>query len=251
MQRNYAIIIAIISGLLYLISRKYIRRKMLHYITKNFLIRYKPISPENTILTFDFHDVIVNYDYPNIISTFLKSNKKLRLFIALLNPFVLWDIIKMKYNKGVSEQFIVSIGRNHKSLEPYIPLGIKIANTQKVNPKMLELIKELKGMGYQMHIFSNIGAIIFQDAKDKFAQVFENFDKIILPSEQNGYIRKPYQNAFKNYLDSIDSTNKQIIFVDDKLENIQTAERNALIGIKFKNYEQLKREFIDLGVIKK
>ena len=55
-------------------------------------IKYKPISskitPENTIITFDLHDVIFEYDYLEIIKTFLHSEKKTKLIITILNPFI-------------------------------------------------------------------------------------------------------------------------------------------------------------------
>lgn len=216
-----------------------------------------PATPDNTIIAFDFHDVLVDYDWPQIIKTFLKSDKKFRLFIALLNPKIWLDLIKLKMSEAVSEQYIVWLGNKYKSLTPYVQLGIKIANTQKVNQKMLIILKNLKQNGYELHLFSNIGLVIYNDAKNKFPEIFDCFDKIIVPSKGNGYIRKPHKNAFENYLTQIGhefnnnfikNSLKQIIFIDDKLKNIENGEKYGMIGIKFKNYDQLLQEFHNLSI---
>lgn len=227
----------------------------------------KKYSTENTIIAFDFHDVLVNYDWTKIMKTFWASKKKLRLFIALLNPLIWWDIIKLMWQEAVSEQYIVSLGQKHKSLEPYIPLGIKIANTQKINYNMLNLSKNLKNSGYELQLFSNIGAIVLQDAIPKFPEIFGLFSKMVVPSKENGYIRKPFDLAFTNYLEINKSShtnylhennsrennsqvNKKFIFIDDKTKNIKKADQYGILGIRFKNYDQLVQEFKKLCILK-
>lgn len=212
----------------------------------------KNYSPENTIIAFDFHDVLVNYDYKKIIKTFWSSNKKFKLFIILLNPIIWLDIIKLKHQKAVSEQYIVWLGKKYKNLEPYVSLGIEIANTQKTNPDMLNLLKNLKLLGYELQLFSNIGGIIIQDAIPKFPEIFNCFSKIIVPSQENKYIRKPFDNAFINYLqeNKYNKINKKFIFIDDKSKNTKKATKYGILGIRFKNHDQLAQEFKNLGILK-
>ncbi|KKP29364.1 MAG: hypothetical protein UR12_C0009G0025 [candidate division TM6 bacterium GW2011_GWF2_30_66] len=212
---------------------------------------HKKYSPENTIIAFDFHDVLVNYNWSKIIKIFWSNNRKFKLFITLLNPLIWWDIIKLKYQKAVSEQYIVLLGQKYKNLEPYIPLGIEIANTQKINPKMLNLLKNLKLMGYELQLFSNIGGVIIQDAISKFPEIFDCFSKIIVPSQENKYIRKPFDSAFINYLqENNNKISKKYIFIDDKSKNTKKAEKFGILGIRFKNYDQLIQEFKKLGILK-
>lgn len=251
MSNNYFIASLIIFfGIIYIIFKKYTSKRLIKHQLPINLIKYRPISPANTIIAFDFHDVIVNYDYPNIIKTFFASNRKLKLFISFLNPCILWNIIKLTYQDAISEQYIVWLGQKHNCLEPFIPLGIRIANMQKINPDMLNLLKNLKNMGYELQLFSNIGAVILKDAEQKFPEIFNLFSKKIVPSQENGYIRKPFDNAFKNYIEKSESTGKQLIFIDDKTKNTKNAEKFGIIGITFTNYQDLELTFKKLGILK-
>jgi len=245
----FSFVFLISSFITYFIINK-IRKKFFWKTTQiKSLIKHTPITPENTIIVFDLHDVIVNYDYIKIIKTFFASKGKLKLFITMLNPFVWWNIIKLIYNNAIAEQYIIGLGKEHKNLTPYIPLGIAIANCQKANPKMIILLKELKNKGYTLQLFSNIGTQIFKDFKQKNPHIINYFDKVILPSQENGYLRKPHQNAFLNFLEkNKENSNKQILFIDDKEKNTHKALSHGIIGISFKSEAQLRELFTKLGI---
>lgn len=235
--------------IMYVLHKKYKRSLYTNIAIQN-LIKYRPVTPENTIIAFDLHDVIVNYDYIKIIKTFFKSKGKLKLIIIMLNPYIWWSTLQLAYNNGIAEQFIIGLGQKHKSLTPYIPLGIAIANCQKTNPHMLQMLKELKKRGYTLHLFSNIGTKIFQDLKQQKPSLVQYFDKVILPSQENGYRRKPHHNAFINYLEqNKDNKNTQILFIDDKTKNIKKAHSYGIIGILFQSEPQLRELFTKLGIL--
>jgi len=242
---SYFLIITILSVITYFVVR-YLRYRNLDY--KKF-IQHNPISPDNTTIAFDLHDVIVNYDYKQIAKHILKAENKFSLFIHILNPFFWWDLIKLFANNCVAEQYLLTIGNKYKKLQPHIPLGIKIANSQKPQPKMVRLLIDLAKQGYELHLFSNIGAKIFQDLKQKMPGLFDYFDGFTIPSPKNGYTRKPNQNAFDNFLSKHKHIKKQIIFIDDKKKNIKKGQKNGIIAIRFRNPDQIIRELKDIGVL--
>jgi len=238
----FAAIILILANSIhkYIVSRRYATVTLQH-----------PPTPENTIITFDLHDVLVQYDYGQIVNHFWQEKQKLRLFLAFLHPVLLYDTIKLFLNDAVAEQYIISLPQKHKILQPYIPLGIKIANSQTIVPQMFELVKELKKLGYTLDIFSNIGAEIFKDLEKKYPVFFSYFNSVTLPSQANGYIRKPSHNSFKNYLANHHILDKQIIFIDDKMRNIKPAYKHKIVGILYKNPDQLKEQLLLLGILKR
>jgi len=242
----YVLFVSLFSVIAYSFAKKAYQKKE---IVKQFAqVKCKPITPENTIITFDLHDVIVNYDYSEISKTFFKSKKKLKLLIAMLNPFVWYDIIKLKWHDSVAEQYIVGLGEKYASLKPYIPLGIRIANCQRPNHQVIKLLKELKSKGYTLHLFSNIGAQIFEQFKIKFPEIIKHFDLTSIPSKQNGYLKKPYHKAFAHYLEKLKHDDRQIIFIDDKAQNIQKAASYGIIGVHFSNLYQLKKDLATIGL---
>jgi len=228
----------------YSLVEKLVTKKM--YSKK--LPRYFPITPKNTIITFDLHDVIVHYNYSEIAKTFFKSKGKLGLIIAMLNPLIWWNIIKLTWQDSVAEQYIVGLGEKYPSLKPYVPLGIRIANCQKPDPEMLAFIKELKNKGYTLHLFSNIGAEIFEQFGVKFPEIIKYFDMVSIPSKQNGYLKKPYGKAFAHYLEKLKGDERQVLFVDDKQKNIQKAYSYGIIGIHFSSLSKLKQALGKMGL---
>lgn len=210
---------------------------------------YLPVKPQNTIIAFDLHGVLFLADYKSIAKHFWNGKNKIKLCIILLNPLIWIDVIKLRLKKSVAEQYIIGLAKKYNSLKPYVPLGIQIANSQRPIAQTIEIVKKLKEKGYSLALFSNIGAEIFQDLRQKFPDIFTHFDILSLPSEQNGYIRKPFKKAFINFISSCKKQKKQIIFVDDKKKNIATAQSNNILGIHFRSPHQLQRKLEDLGIL--
>lgn len=189
----------------------------------------------NTVFAFDLHGVIFQRDYARMAKILWKFPHKFKLCIALCNPLFWLDALKLAYNKGVAEQFIVSLARKHKRLLPFIPLGITIANTQRPVPQMVALLKELTARGYQLHIFSNIGALCLADLRPQHPDIFALFASVTIPTQENGYIRKPSEQAFNNFFANSGAAPHNIIFIDDSRSNIRAAQRYGIHGIYFRS----------------
>jgi len=207
------------------------------------------LSPQNAIIVFDLHGVLFKYDYKSIIKHLFSYPNKLSFIFCILKPRLLWDAMKLQYHKSVAEQYIIGLPKKYPCLQPYVPLGIKVANSQVPNKEMIKLIKELKKSGYSINIFSNIGREIFNDLQRKFPDIFSNFTHFILPSQENGYLRKPFQAAFENLITRYQPKSKTIIFIDDKSKNIKIAQLNNIIGILFKCSCQVRKKLQELGII--
>ncbi len=42
---------------------------------------------------------------------------------------------------------------------------------------------------------------------------------------------------------------QECVFIDDRPENIETAEKLGITGIQFQNQQQAKRRLLELGVV--
>ena len=51
---------------------------------------------------------------------------------------------------------------------------------------------------------------------------------------------KPEKEIFENLLNKYDLKAEECVFIDDRAENIEGAERVGFVGIQFKSYEQAK-----------
>lgn len=207
------------------------------------------ITPENTILAFDIHDVLLKADYSLMAQEFFKSPHKLHLLFSLLNPFLLMDIIKLLWQQAVAEQFILQLAQKYRRLERHCSLGISVSNAQRPIERSIHLIRQLKNKGYTLHILSNIGSVTFDNLVTKFPMIFNLFDEVKVTSSTENYLRKPDHRMYTTYLDSYNKQKKQVVFIDDKIKNIHAANRCNIIGIHFSSPEQLEKQLVDFGVL--
>lgn len=205
-------------------------------------------DPTNTIITFDIHGVLFTTDYKKIIT---KLWKERRIFIRFFRPSLLFGSIRfLLYSRDkVGESLIMDLAAKHQLVKEHLPLIINILNTQKPIQSTIDTIKQLKLHGYSLHILSNIGEYLFSDLKKLFPALFSLFDSCKVASQDKGYIGKPDQRMFKQYLNEYNHTNKQIVFVDDKQRNINAAETAGMIGICYRSGKQLAKELKTLNIL--
>ena len=211
-------------------------------------VQGEKVDPRDTIIAVDLHGVLFKHDYKNMFRTFFKSKHKPKLFFALLSPLLWIDVVKLIFRNSVAEEYFIGLARKHRRLKPFITLGIAIANQQRPAEEVVSLCNDLKTKGYTLHLFSNIGSIVFDDLQRKFSDIFQLFDCLCIPSEENDYRRKPSKRAFKAYLDLYNPREKQVILIDDKKVNVRAAREYGLHSIFFRFPAQLKRELHQMGL---
>lgn len=206
-----------------------------------------PLTPENTIVVFDLHRVLFFHDYRRMCIIFFKSPLKWQLARAMLNPCLLWDIIKLMYRRPIPESFLVHLAHNYQAIEDLLPLMIEIANQQKRNEPVINFVKELKSAGFELAVLSNIGQRIFEALEPKHDDLFTLFDHIVVATPETHYVSKPNPKAYER-LYRVINTNKQPVLVDDQEKNICGGIPFGIIGIIYKKPEQLKKQFKKLGI---
>lgn len=111
-------------------------------------------------------------------------------------------------------------------------------------PGTLALVNELKDLGYRTAMLS--------DAQEQQASIvrelgyYSYFDPVLL-SYQTG-VEKPDPKAFKILIEALALPPNEVIFVDDKLENVVAANAQGIHGILFENSDQLRGDLTELGI---
>lgn len=206
-----------------------------------------PLTPANTVIVFDLHRVLFHHNYKRMLTTFLKSPLKWRLLGALLNPCLLWDMVKLLYRRPIPESFFMHLSHNYKNIQAVIPLLIDIANQQIRNEKTIEMVKNLKKQGFELAILSNIGQRIFDALEPKHNDLFTLFDYIVVATAETQYASKPNPKIYQRLYQELNH-DKHIVLVDDQEKNICGGLPFGIIGIIYKSPDQLKRQFKKLGI---
>lgn len=102
-------------------------------------------------------------------------------------------------------------------------------------PNMSELIIQLKKTGYNIYLLSNVSDM----GKQKIDHIpaYNYFDGFVFSFEER--MVKPYVEIYQILLDRFQLKADESIFIDDRKDNIETANRLGIHGIVFQNYETL------------
>lgn len=199
------------------------------------------VEPANTIIIFDLHGVLFKANVFDMIKVVALSPCSWRIFTSLINPFFLYDIVKLRYHNYIPEYIIVTMCKKYSYLQPCLPLMLRVANLQIPNWRAIEIAEELKSRGYTLHLLSNIGETLYADLESQYPDVFKLFDVICIGSKVNHYIGKPDPLVFYNYIVNYPGRDKMRLLIDDRARNIAFARAFNIAGIYFKSASGLRK----------
>ncbi len=114
-----------------------------------------------------------------------------------------------------------------------------------VNLQMYALVHRLKEQKIRVGMLSNT-----TDYRSKLIRSFglyEPFEPCLLSCEMG--IRKPDLEAYRLLLEKLELPANEVVFVDDKIANIEAANQLGIDGIFFDSEEQFKLELIKRGFL--
>lgn len=114
-----------------------------------------------------------------------------------------------------------------------------------VNPEMYVLVAELRAKQIPVALLSNIDTRLAKLVRE--FGLYEPFDPCLLSCEIG--VEKPDPKAYECLLKQLNFPAKDIIFIDDRQENIDAAHAVGLDAILFQSEIELRREFINRGLL--
>lgn len=200
-------------------------------------------------IVFDFGGVIGKTDRQEIISFVAKSlsvsNEEAIKILENLKASSLKDNIENDY--WLNEDFWVNYSRAKNIQLP--PHWIEKLNDERLKavrviPGMISLVKNLKTQGYRVALLSNERKSQAQ-IKRKLG-LYYLFDPTILSYEIR--LRKPDLNAYYLMLNRLNLPAQNVLFIDDKPENVAAAKAIGIDAILFKDLSQLISALKERGI---
>jgi len=116
------------------------------------------------------------------------------------------------------------------------------------NSDVIEIIKTIRDRNqYKLLALSNVNSSHWNYIIDKKWDFINYFDELILSHKI--HLIKPNPKTFKYAIQKAGCKPKQIVFIDDGLNNIRSARELGIIGIKYINTDELKEELKKLKVM--
>ena len=153
-----------------------------------------------------------------------------------------FEKIKERFNANISELFIGKISENQfwekimegKKINPKI-ISQTFKKRSTLNNKVLNLARSMKKHGFDIGILSNITP---ETRRILSKQWIEEFDHVFFSDEIK--LAKPDPEIFSYVKNKL--SGHQIIFIDDKQENVDAAKRHGIQSILFEEYHALRKD---------
>ncbi len=213
----------------------------------------QPFSPKTHIFLWDLHEVILEKSMWNWFISCMRFKRKEELVSKLDKKTVkiafifLCEKLKLTKKQMVSEELIKAAQESNN--DALIELIMNVCTSYSPIKKTVAIMQELSDLGYTHHLGSNIGKTVFDDCTQKFPTIFSLFKEATIPFEHSTkMIKKPHPDFFHAHAQKNNIKPEQFIFIDDKLINIQAAQKVGMHAIHFKNAKQLRKELVKLNI---
>ena len=165
-----------------------------------------------------------------------------------LKKFLEDHSVQTEYEKGLLTSSEITSLLNQKSHRKINEIDFMKAasNIFSLRPEMLDLLKQLKVIGYQLILLSNTNQCHFDFINKKY-NFFHLFDHLIL-SYQVGSI-KPEEKIFKYTLSKIVGLPKECFYIDDIPEYVEAGKQFGIDGHIYTSFSFLKKDLAQRQIL--
>ena len=163
--------------------------------------------------------------------------KFVKAYKRLLPDFTMGKISEEEFWQKISEEL--------KIKKPEVGLWQEgLMQAYQENTKVFEIVFSLKLNGYKTAVISNTEMPSLEYFKEEYLKIF---DACIYSCEEGA--AKPEEKIYRIALEKLNVEPEEAVFIDDKQEHINGAEKLGIKTILFKNAEQLARDLISYDCI--
>jgi FMN phosphatase YigB (HAD superfamily) len=213
---------------------------------------------KDTVIAFDIHKVIADF---NVLKMIITAIRPWIIFTACCYPGM-FPIIKQQWKAGASPQemfeAVEAAYPGNKEVQIVGPLAIDIMAQLNPIQDTINIAKKLIANGYKVIFASNMEPKVFERFLADFP-VFKDCEKV-LPRPENGWTKKPLHGYFeilKSGFNDFQKTNNKalnnvngalnILFIDDKIENVKPAIECGVPSLVYLSPNQLRNDLMAMG----
>ena len=180
-------------------------------------------------IVFDIGNVILNFDYRNLIKEYTNSKEDQTFIIDNIINSPEWlgySLIDTGYVTKEEAIAIVQDRTNHTNDKMIKDFWNNYNKYAYIDSKILDLIKTLKKKKYKIYLLSNINAHTVDAIKG--SGLFDIVDGYVLSYVEHQV--KPYISIYKTLINRYSLKENECLFIDDNEKNINTANELGMIG---------------------
>jgi putative hydrolase of the HAD superfamily len=181
------------------------------------------------VVVFDLGNVVLNWDVDRILDSLnLDAHDTHNLRTEL---FQHQDWLSLDHGI-VSEPLVISKVCGRSSLSRKTVEGALLAakNSLTLIDETINLMNEISSKGIKMYCLSNMSRETYKHIERH--DFFQMFSGILISGVERRM--KPNKEIFSLLLDRFDLTPGNTLFIDDSIDNIESAKRLGILGFHFK-----------------
>lgn len=200
-------------------------------------------------IIFDIGNVILNFNLLDVLPAFTVDKKEQDFILDNIINSPEWlgnALIDTGYITKEEAIEIVKDRTNHTNDKLISDFWNTYNDYASVNERVMDLIKKLKENNYKIYLLSNINPYTHDFVKQ--SGLFDIVDGYVLSYLEHKI--KPYESIYKTLITRYNLNPNECIFVDDKDENVKTANRLGIQGtnVKSDNYESIIKMLRDYNI---
>lgn len=185
-------------------------------------------------IIFDVGNVLVTYDPDNYLKS-LGFDKETR---DAVNNAMFKNDLWNESDRGVipAEELAAGFVANNPAFEAEIRKAYNLAEgTIQSRDYAVDWVNGLKERGYRLYILSNYAEGILEKTKCKM-EFLPLMDGAVFSFQCK--LIKPEAEIYKHLCDTYGLVPSESVFLDDRLDNVEAAEKFGFHAIQFSDYEQ-------------
>lgn len=196
-------------------------------------------------IVFDFGGILIGSPNREAVAEFLKSSFKLtdKEFIEVnkerkkaMKAGQSGDEFWLQYAKAKE---IVLSDHWHNEFQKVIWESIEVSH------EMYALIDELKDEGLKVALLSNADPFLSKMIRE--FGLYHPFNPCLLSCEIG--VEKPNPRAYSILLEKLKLSGEEVLFIDDRLENVLEAKRLGIDAILFESPKKIREEFVKRNLL--
>lgn len=179
-------------------------------------------------IVLDFGGVLIDIDYHATINAFRELG--IENFEALYSQAQQEDLFNNFETGKISSQYFVNqlLDKIGMGVSPNEVVKAWNAMLGDIHRENIEAVEKIKAKGYNVYLLSNTNDIHIKVAFDRWKKLSiieanDLFDHIFLSQEVG--MRKPNDEIFNLVLNELSASPEEVLFVDDSIQHIETANR--------------------------
>jgi putative hydrolase of the HAD superfamily len=203
----------------------------------------------NTIknIIFDIGNVILNFNLEDILPHFTCDDHEKNFIVDTIINSPEWLQYALIDTGYISREDAISILKdrtNHKHDELIEKFLYGYTKYSIINENVIALMKKLKDNGYQIYLLSNINKHTHDSIRS--SELFSLVDGYVFSYLEHKV--KPYESIYLELLSRYQLVPNECLFIDDKKENVITANSlgilgNSVLPDNFTSIEKLLEEY--------